>query len=907
MSEYQLRCPSGADTTSVAATSEGLWVNYPASGIPPGGRTSLRFETEAITVGDVLGHPERPLVVWVEEVAEPPRSWHRYQVCTGSLPHLGESIVIHQDTVPLHLAGWWSEGVIAVARSEAASPHPPETILVPLDGRRSEARSHTGGTPAAVSWIDHASDGRIIMTTFGPHPITWREYRGGGAGRVIVYDPENGTHRFLPHTGNAADAVVWSDRVFWIDDFGGVANIWSLALDAGTAASPVRHSSFEGGGVTSLRRAGTHLVIGTLGRAWALLPGEGAETGRWTLLRPDDGVILKHSPLPGLKDSSSQMRPERVVSGPGGQLAVLGGGAVYVDSATAPGWKVAGEDSWIVDADWDASGRILTLEHGVDHCAVVIHEAGQSVQHIVRGESAANADRIAHSGGTTIVSGEAFGVLALSEGSSPTWLDREYAYRRSRTAISAEGSLVAWTQEDDLQGGTLVVHDLSTGEAAMLSKAGTHLWSPIFDAEGALMMLGRRVSTEGGTAAPMEVGRVCRVEPESLMADIRSGLVPVIHRAASPLHELALIGGAAWVRGASGRWAPVQQGDVQGALGEGTALPSSDVPAELVFNGALHILERDGQRRVVSPQAPPSMRPGQTVREAIRLVRRSVSLVGRRREGGSITSPLDSRAWQGEVLDAAERVRTTDELIEVLGAVLGRAGVSHAAVVREQGRIEGQTLAPGLMARAADLLGEKVAYTALRDVSVDGWHTVQGLIRSWRSDMPLVLDLRFNEGGQFADALAGHLTAFLHRSAHATVRGQRRRWLLSGPPATAVLIGECTGSGGEHLAAALRLLPGVSLWGRRTAGAGTGFHRTHPLGSGLRLTLPQYQLTGPGRDEIENYGVNPDVFVAANHTAGIRFDDVLLSRVADHLASTTQAPTHKMEERVNDRSTVAGR
>ncbi|WP_311380553.1 S41 family peptidase [Arthrobacter sp. ISL-69] len=150
-------------------------------------------------------------------------------------------------------------------------------------------------------------------------------------------------------------------------------------------------------------------------------------------------------------------------------------------------------------------------------------------------------------------------------------------------------------------------------------------------------------------------------------------------------------------------------------------------------------------------------------------------------------------------------------------------------------------------------------YLHLPDVAAAGVQAVEQLCRGWSERSTLILDLRFNTGGPFADYLSAILQNLFRRRA-IMERGKEQNALLGGPSRGIVLLNERTGSGGENLAALLSQSPFVTLVGSRSFGAGTGFMRTHKLGGGLLMTVPEFELSSShGQARIENHGVEPDI------------------------------------------------
>lgn len=801
MSTSYAHRPSATADGLVAVVADSLWLEH--------------MDGPAAThrVDDAIGHPTRPIVAVVEEDPDAPAPGVRVRLAPLEDPQAGP--VLHRGAGPLRLLGWWDEDVLALAREPRAMPGSAEVLTLACDGRRLD-----GPNLVAVASVDHAADGRRVLTTSGPHPLTWNGHRGGGAGRVLLVEPE-GHRRMLDGTGNAADAVLLGGRVHWIDDLDGTPQVYSADPDR-PGDVPYAWPSLGPAGVTSLRRAGDRLVAGALGRVFTLRPDD-AHAARW---EPVD-VPVPAPRAPGEQDRSAD-----------GHVATTGG--------------------WTVDTAPGEGGDLFVLEHR-DRAAVVVRHAsdGRRETVVATGPGAVALDRIVHGGGVSAVSGDAAGVFAVVGVGDVRVLDGQDAHRRSRPAVSPDGRVVAWTREDDLQGGELRLHDLATGEDGRVTVSGFHVSSPVFAPDGSLFLTARPVSELGGTAAPMQPGRVLRLAQPVRAGTARGADLDVLPGEPGQVHELRLWNGVVHALGAGGRWASVSESPTTTAAGESapTTPPSS------------------------STDVDPA--PGEVLEEALRLIRHAAGQVGVIHDDSADVDAPDTVL--AAFRDAAARARTRTDLADLLDHAVGTLGASHAVLLREEPPAVSRS--DVLLRRAASVLEDHARHVALTDVSVAGWRTVRDLVRGWRGHRSLVLDLRFNEGGQFADALGAVLTGFIFRSATARAAGGSRR-LLPGPSQVLVLIAETTGSGGEHLAAILRSLPGVTLLGRRTAGAGTGFHRVRTLGPGLRLCLPQYRLGGWERDAIENHGVTPHVHVPADPLAGDAYDDELLRAVVHHLRRT---------------------
>lgn len=403
MGETYLARPSAAGHVTVARAAGALWALDAMADAPVPAWVAL---PPGAVVHDVLGHPTRPLIAVVEE-QDAEGGAQRVRVLTADGPEGGA--VVHRAAGAVRLCGWWADDVLLLTHGTGAGHRPAQLLLCPIadtPGPAAEATRHTA--PTGIAWADHASDGRIVMTSFGPRPVAWAGHRGGGAGRVMVHDPATGSTRWLPGTGNAADAVVLGDRVYWLDDLCGPVDVYTLPIDAGPEERPRRVTHLTGVGATSLRRGPGHLILGSLGRAWSLLPAEDGRLAEPIEIPTGEGVVV---PAGHRRRVSRPAAPavDRVVIAPNGPVAVVGEGRVRTLDGEWSTRRASGQ-GWIVDAAWDGAGGLLTLEHHDDRLLVVGPSPADPVWTVALGAAAAGADALTHAGGTTVVAGERLGV-----------------------------------------------------------------------------------------------------------------------------------------------------------------------------------------------------------------------------------------------------------------------------------------------------------------------------------------------------------------------------------------------------------------------------------------------------------------------------------------------------------------
>ena len=159
-----------------------------------------------------------------------------------------------------------------------------------------------------------------------------------------------------------------------------------------------------------------------------------------------------------------------------------------------------------------------------------------------------------------------------------------------------------------------------------------------------------------------------------------------------------------------------------------------------------------------------------------------------------------------------------------------------------------------------ELSGARLGYVHVPDMNAGGYaEFVRGFLTELDCD-GLIVDVRFNGGGQIAPMLLDRLT----RKRFGTEHG---RWSAPTPyppeaprgPA-ALLVNEHTGSNGEILAQGFRTLRLGPIVGRRTWGGVIATWPRHILVDGAVTTQPEFRYVLAGQ-VLENRGVAPDVSV----------------------------------------------
>ena len=161
-----------------------------------------------------------------------------------------------------------------------------------------------------------------------------------------------------------------------------------------------------------------------------------------------------------------------------------------------------------------------------------------------------------------------------------------------------------------------------------------------------------------------------------------------------------------------------------------------------------------------------------------------------------------------------------------------------------------------------ELSGGKVGYVYIPDTAGGGLTNFNRYYFSQVNKQGVILDERFNHGGQFADYIVNTLTwnpvmgAIGREGVDVTIPTQA----IYGPKV--MLANQMSGSGGDGLPWLFKKLHVGKLVGVRTWGGYVWIGGYPRLMDGGRVTAPRWAPYGPdGEWEIENHGVIPDIEV----------------------------------------------
>jgi tricorn protease len=172
------------------------------------------------------------------------------------------------------LAGFTPDGqVVAAVTAKVPFPQAPDLYVIPLEGAG-------GGDPGTrLPWgtataIAYGPAGGVVLGRKVADLATWKRYRGGTAGELWI--DAHGTGDFqlwqAPDHGNLASPMWVGERIYFLSDFEGIGNLYSIRPD-GTDLT--RHTDHEEYYARNASTDGQRIVYHAGGDLWLWSPDDG--------------------------------------------------------------------------------------------------------------------------------------------------------------------------------------------------------------------------------------------------------------------------------------------------------------------------------------------------------------------------------------------------------------------------------------------------------------------------------------------------------------------------------------------------------------------------------------------------------------------------------------------------------
>jgi tricorn protease len=229
MSKGYYRFPTIHGDTVAFTCEDDLWAVSVEGGYARRLTTSLsdvitpHFSTDGQWIAFVAkdeGHPE--VYVMPAEGGEPRR-------------------LTYQAASRVRVVGWTPDGKSVIYASTAACP-PREIWLwrVPLDGGLPQQYPY-----GLAQHISFGQGGAVILGRHTGDPAMWKRYRGGTAGVFWIDRTGDGTFaRFKPTDGNLTAPMWIGERIYFVSDHEGIANLYSCLPDGSDLRKHTHHTEY---------------------------------------------------------------------------------------------------------------------------------------------------------------------------------------------------------------------------------------------------------------------------------------------------------------------------------------------------------------------------------------------------------------------------------------------------------------------------------------------------------------------------------------------------------------------------------------------------------------------------------------------------------------------------------------
>jgi tricorn protease len=200
--------------------------------------------------------------------------------------------------------------------------------------------------------------------------------------------------------------------------------------------------------------------------------------------------------------------------------------------------------------------------------------------------------------------------------------------------------------------------------------------------------------------------------------------------------------------------------------------------------------------------------------------------------------------------------------LTVAPAAGGKPRRAVVITLKEERRLRYQDWVAGSRQRVRELSDGRVGYLHVPDMVGEGWADFHRDLHTEMVRDALVVDVRGNRGGHTSQLVIEKLARRV--IGWDVPRGLRPdTYPIDAPRGPVIaLADEFSGSDGDIVTAAIKILGLGPVVGARTWGGVIGIDGFHQLVDGTSITVPRYAtwLDGFGWD-VENHGVDPDVEV----------------------------------------------
>jgi tricorn protease len=467
-----VRTPTIAGDRIVFACEDDLW------SVDAGGGVARRLTTLEGECGLPRFSPDGARLAFVARAEGNPELYEMPAQggAAQRLTHLGSEMV--------YCCGWAPDGGSIYFTSDAAAPF----VKVPLAFRVAAG----GGEPVELGighalTVDVAPHGGKLIGRNAIDPARWKRYRGGTAGHLWVDARGDGEYVRICREldGNLAWPMWLGERVLFLSDHDGIANLYSVRADGSDLQ---RHTDERDHYARFPHTDGTRVVYACGGELVLLDPRTGS-VARVAVEMPSNAPEIARRFV-----DASELLESFTVSHDGTALGIVSRGRVY----TMPLWEeavvehpgaAAGQDgarrrllTWLHD---DARVAYVDDSAGYERVAVAPLDQSAAPEYVTRDDAGILHELVASPAGTRLAfANNRHELWMLDLGAAPRRLDQSIGERINDLAFSPDGRWLAYVWSPKTHTTTIRLVECETGRIVDATSALREDRSPAWDPEG---------------------------------------------------------------------------------------------------------------------------------------------------------------------------------------------------------------------------------------------------------------------------------------------------------------------------------------------------------------------------------------------------------------------------------------
>ena len=519
-----LRQPSISGDTVVFCCEDDLWL------VAATGGTARRLTCAAVEASRPRLSPDGATVAFVA-AEDGPTEVYALPLSGGPAQRLT------YQAARCAVVGWHPRTGEIIYASTAQQPAGFGYRLFAIDPSGGPTRLLGHGPASSIAW---GPDGGTVLGRSIAEPARWKRYRGGAGGRLWIDRADSGDYKpLICLPGNLADPCWVGDRIYFLSDHDGIANVYSCHPDGSGLA---RHSSHTEFYARNLAADGGRLVYHAGAELFLIDPADGDH---------DEDSEARHIPVTLTTDRA--LRARRLVpaadhldgatlSPDGSTLALIARGKPFtLEPWSGPVHRLGAADGVRYRLlNWLGDGRRLIAvaadERRDERLALLSADGERTAIEIPLGDLGHITELAAAPVGTLVALAtnrqQLWTVDVDAAAPAPRLIDSSAHERIEELAWSPDGRWLAYTHPNSPRTSAIKVAEASRGAVFQVTRPILRDSSPVFDPCGRyLYFLSQRDLTAEADRVQFEVGFPFGARP--YLAVLRAG-EPAAFRGPNP-------------------------------------------------------------------------------------------------------------------------------------------------------------------------------------------------------------------------------------------------------------------------------------------------------------------------------------------------------------------------------------